>query len=501
MIATVTDRHVDFANLKFGSPAAERDINEGLDDYFVESQAFNRIEQGDRTILLGNRGMGKSAIFKVLAHRRRAAGDVVIELAPEDYSYEILSQTMAAESEGSWAKLGAYSVAWKYLIYVLVMKEAAAKAPNFKRGDWRVIYNYLRDNHPDQSDNPIGTLISYVKRMEGVKIGQYEAAVKTRELQHLYKLEELSEVIPALNRVTKERPVYVFVDELDRGWDASEDAQAFVAGLFQAGAAINGQDSGVRVYMSLRQELYDSIPNLYEDAQKYRDLIEEISWSEDALKELMAKRIRYSVSALAATTDESAWGAVFAETLQYRQNKSFNYMVDRTLNRPREIIGFASSVVDLVERRDPASFPIDYATISEAERAYSRSRAQDLSAEYRFQYPGLLSVFDAFRGRVYTMDRDELEEICLGLAVGDIVVDGPAKTWCDSADPEKLIEILWRVGFLRARTVGGVKGARRSGSSYVGSHHVPHLNLANIVTFQVHPMFRAHLGLREPKKS
>lgn len=212
----------------------------------------------------------------------------------------------------------------------------------------------------------------------------------------------------------------------------------------------------------------------------------------------MANRIRYSVDDLKGSSDEDAWDAVFAETLQYRQNKSFNYIVDRTLYRPREIIQFASHTVDLVTRSVSSNFPIDYSIISNAERAYSQGRAQDLAAEYRFQYPGLMGVFDAFRGKVYTLDRSDLEEMGMSIAVGDTKV-GDANKWTDGLDPERLIETLWRVGFLRARSVGGVKGSRRSGSSYVGSHQVAHLNLANISTFQVHPMFRSYLGLKEPK--
>ena len=69
----------------------------------------------------------------------------------------------------------------------------------------------------------------------------------------------------------------VLVDELDRGWDSSEDARAFVSGLFQACVSMNEVRPNLRVYVSLRQELYDDIPALYEDAQKYRDLLETIS--------------------------------------------------------------------------------------------------------------------------------------------------------------------------------------------------------------------------------
>jgi len=135
--------------------------------------------------------------------------------------------------------------------------------------------------------------------------------------------------------------------------------------------------------MSLRQELYDSIPELYEDAQKYRDLLEVISWDEKSLLKLIANRIRYSVPELRDASDLDAWTAVFAETLKYRQNKSFNYLVDRTLYRPREIIQFCGQSVDLADEGSE-ELPIDYDIISVAEVAYSDERAKDIAAEYRF---------------------------------------------------------------------------------------------------------------------
>jgi hypothetical protein len=123
------------------------------------------------------------------------------------------------------------------------------------------------------------------------------------------------------------------VDELDRGWDASEDAQVFVAGLFQACMSINALSPNLRVYMSLRQELYDSIPALYEDAQKFRDVIEVISWDEAGLLKLIAKRIRHSIPEYERQDDRSLWRAVFNETLGIAGQDSFSYIVSRTLYR------------------------------------------------------------------------------------------------------------------------------------------------------------------------
>jgi hypothetical protein len=41
---------------------------------------------------------------------------------------------MASQSSGSWAKYGAYAAAWKYLIYVLIMKEIAARRVRLPKG-------------------------------------------------------------------------------------------------------------------------------------------------------------------------------------------------------------------------------------------------------------------------------------------------------------------------------------------------------------------------------
>src|SRR5262249_16138490 len=164
--------------VSFGAPAAERDIERGLEEYFIESEAYNRVRIGSKRIIIGARGIGKSAIFQVLARRERDTGSYVIELSPEDYSYELLSQTMASEDRGSWAKLGPYAVAWKYLIYVLIMKEISKKRIHLKKGVANGIYRYIRDNHASQQASKLSALVSYLKRLEGIKIGKYEASVK-----------------------------------------------------------------------------------------------------------------------------------------------------------------------------------------------------------------------------------------------------------------------------------------------------------------------------------
>jgi len=484
--------------LSFGAPAAERDMDFGLAKYFVESEAYKRLAARQKTILIGNRGSGKSAIFKVLAERARNSGAIVLELNPENYSYEMLCSVLKGERDGAWAKHGAFTSAWKYLIYVMAMKALTAAGPTIKTGAAARIYEYLRDNHEGAQDSPISILVSYMKRIEGLKIGSYGAAAKTRELSRLYKLEEVVALVPDLLALAARRRVVVLVDELDKGWDNSEDAQAFVSGLFQASVSLNELSDSFTVYVSLRQELYESIPALWNDAQKYRDVVETIRWDEPALLAVVAKRIRYTVPEFRSQPDDAeCWNAVFAKTLEYRKAKSFNWMIDRTLYRPREIIQFCTDALEVSQDRHTA--PIDYSVLVVAELNYSDSREKDIAAEYRFQFPGLHSIFEVFRGRAYTMERSELEDTCLQICTGELHTD-LANGFAFQMDPERLIEVLWRIGFLRAYAVGGLKALRRSGSSYVGPHQVSSLNLQTIARFQVHPMFRASLGMKEARR-
>ena len=390
--------------IDLGAPAAERDIDRGLEHYFVESDAFRRVLRGETTVILGNRGAGKSAIFQIVARRSRAEGARVIELAPDDYSYEMLQRTMQTEEQGSWAKQGAYAAAWKYALYVLVMKELCKKQVRSKNASEAAIRKYIQTNHHQPGMGKLWALISYLKRLEGFKVGKYEAQVKTKELERLYRLEEIRHLVPHLENALVDQRVVVVIDELDKGWDSSEDAQAFIAGLFQACVSLNGISPNLRLYVSLRQELYENTPSLYEDAQKYRDLIESVSWSEVDLRSLIARRIRYSLPNLADSSDEKCWGTLFDPGPGRGREESFRYIVDRTLHRPREMILFCAQCLHTAaERRTP--LPLDMDTIAPAEFEYSRGRTHDVAAEQRFQYPDVLSVFEAFRGQVHTLER------------------------------------------------------------------------------------------------
>lgn len=433
---------IDINKLNLGSDSAEKDIQIGLLDYFYQNTAYNKILNQQKTIIVGNRGVGKSAIFKYIASEEERKGTIVLELSPEEYSYEILSSILKKESEGSWGKQSSYSISWQYLLYNLIFKALVNKKKGLLSGSTKAIYNYVRDNLKDREVNPIGSLISYLKRFEGIKVGEYEVDInRTKDLQSLYTLEEIKGLIPCLVDVLKKTKVKILIDELDKGWDNSEDSKFFISGLFQATQKMNLISENLRVYVSIRQELFDNIPQIYDDAQKIREDIAVIKWNENELIEIIGLRILNSFPETKILTNHERWNLIFSEVINYRKTKSYNYIIDRTQLRPRELLQFCKLCI---ENHDKDEL-LNYSTIAKAEIDYSEQKIKDLASEYRFQYPNLLDILETFRGKKYTLDSVDLEFLLLSITEGEINV-GKA-SWVVDCDYLYLKKILWQIGF------------------------------------------------------
>jgi len=483
----------DIQKVSFGKLAAEREIDEGLKQYFLETGTFVRLKDASRSILLGNRGTGKSAIVKMLVDFYKQKNWLVVELTPEDYSYEMLQKCSNAELEGTWVKASSYTAAWKYLIYVIAMKCYINDSDTIVKSQANNIYQYIRNNHKGyKTQGHWDVFINYIKRIEGIKIGPYEAGIKTRQLQDLFKLEEITELLENLKALTNRKPIVFLIDELDKGWDASEDAKAFVGGLFQASITLNQLSSNFRVIVSLRRELYDNIPLLYEDYQKYNDTFEVIEWDKSSLFKLITKRIGFSLSQLEKKSDLVKWNTVFTD--QINGKESYEYIIERTLNRPRELIQFC---IDSKTRAEEIrSDKIDINAIVTSEVKYSDKRTKDIATEYKFQYPNLLNLFELFRGKSSLISRKDLEELFSKVLLGKIKLIGCESITMNQTE-DYMISVLWQVGFLKIYTTCYIEGNLQEG--YFGKHEIGLSNISSIEKFMIHPMFRMYLGVIDNK--
>ena len=486
---------LDIKDLNLGSDSAERDINLGLAEYFYPNTTYQKFLSGRKTILVGNRGTGKSAIFKYIATTETRKGHLVLELSPEEYSYELLSDHLTSEEDGFWRKQSAYSVAWQYLLYTLVFKSIAQTKRGLLLGATKNIYDYVSRQDLGQHTSSIITLVDYLKRIEQVKTSGATGGLRSQELQALYSLDEIRNLLPSLQSILKNTKIKILIDELDKGWDNSEDAKFFIAGLFQATQKLNLISPNLRVYISIRQELFDNIPQIYEDAQKIREDVEVIRWGKNELLELIGRRIVHSFPQAARLDAQKLWQSVFVAQMKSSGIETLDYIIDRTQLRPRELLQFCKLCAERIEY-SLAGRRIDEAAIAAAEESYSEQKTRDLASEYRFQYPHLLDVFEIFRGKRSHYAKEELDYLLLAIVCGEYDVE-QASPWILDMDYLELKQILWKIGFLKAWVPRHTNRRTSLAGAYLGHYELPTINLENIEKFRIHPACTSFLHLKE----
>ncbi|MDZ7264484.1 MAG: hypothetical protein ONB16_07860 [candidate division KSB1 bacterium] len=492
-------KHEKLRDLTLGALAAEHD--NFLEEYFFESRMFRRVALGHTRVLIGNRGSGKSAIFRMLAKKERQQGTLVEEIMPSDYMFDLLKNSRLFDSNTEWARLGAYTASWKYVILITAMRllHSRFKKLNTHKDDLNAIHAFLRDHLEHHPVTPLDLLVRFMRKFADIKKVTFEGIQfgdSGDSLEKLYKLEPLLNVIPAIQRLSQHTKVLILFDELDQGWDASNDARQFIAGLFRAAIQINQQFSGIRVLITIREEIYQNIPELYEDAQKIRDIIEYVRWTPDELKGMITQRIKHALELIfnkevMISDPDKLWEVIFNQNLAKNGLSSYHYIIDRTLYRPRELIFFVNECfkVHNLEQR------IGDTTILQVEKNYSKNRLEDIAAEYRFQYRGLKDVFELFRLSPCRWTRHDLDDLWLEVVEG-IKPCPEAALWLnENCRPDRLIEILWKVGFLRAFAKTSAEPEPSDDRYFVGYHQEPTLNIATINYFDIHPMFRSHLGI------
>ncbi len=139
---------------------------------------------------------------------------------------------------------------WQYLLYNLIFRKIADNQRELLLGAQNNIYNYISGISMAGESSSIGILVNYLKRIERVKIKSHEGTIRSQNLQSLYDLGGIKVLLLSLKNVLKSTRITVLVDELDKGWDNSDDAKYSLAGLFYAMRKINLISPALKIYIN-----------------------------------------------------------------------------------------------------------------------------------------------------------------------------------------------------------------------------------------------------------
>lgn len=462
-------------DIDWGNDSAEKDAH--LLEYFVGSPTFQRLAEGRKSIVVGRKGSGKSALMRKLYEHFSSQEDTfVVTLAPKYNTIRtILNESSLRDGFGE-------EIFFQHTWLRQISLDLLSTFGNTTKGEYssgsnefaRSISVELKRTSKDFIEN-ITEVLNRLKIKVG-SLGEFGLAVES-ELRKEAEIESLLYHLGAL--VDGGAKFVILIDDLDIGWDNSNTANNLLLGLLSATNYLAGFKHQIKPMIFLREDVYSILLERTQHADKYRD-IERVRWSQEQLVSILEARINFNRRADGFDPIENSFYVVFPSTVGAANTD--NWLIERTLSRPRELIQFARYYTETVDGEDPSD-----KSLKDAEPEYSNWKLNDLCAEYSNQYPGLSSIFaywkTAFFRKKYHLTRSELNDMALEVMTSVALDVGWFNELVEATNLDGLLRVLYEIGFLGDFVLGG-SGGSRTYYSYQ-EYHEPVFD-----EVQVHPCFR-----------
>lgn len=533
------------ADFNLGGEIAEADPL--LDLAFIDSTGYSIAEAPDnpKRFLIGRTGSGKSAVLRRLeeVHDRHA-----LRINPENLSLPYLVDlTVVRDLDSLGVHLDPLFIAlWKHVLLVEVIRhryqvnspekkssvletlkgmvqrdpakrEALDYLDEFGGSFWceteeRVREIITRFENEVGATGEIGVAAGATARLGGGGRTSSSTEVRTEEAdryQRIVNKTQLARLNTVMNILdehvlsSEQDFIYVVIDDLDRDWVDERLANDLIRCLFRVVLDFQGVRN-LKIIVALRTNIFDFLSfgsRAGGQEEKYRALVHRIRWTERELRHMADERARVAGERAGMSTVTGIGDLLPARNRT--RGDPFDYILQRTLMRPRDVIAFLNECLAMGIGRTRLSWK----EIHAAEAAYSANRLLALRDEWKPTYPGIGAVLEVFRGSQPWMDRDAITRYLNHVAllpaeanfegvrwvteITEPVWTGGAapENWTDSYQP--LVALLYDIGFLGITDKSGVTYYTHDTPGYAEPN-----KLDEGVTYGVHPTFHPTLGIR-----
>jgi hypothetical protein len=325
------------SEIDWGNDSAEQDPN--LLEYFVDSDALRRLQRRTKSLVIGRKGSGKSALRKKLQqHFEGQPSTVIVNIAPKYASIRnILNEPSLADDFGQEIFFQHTWLRQAFLDCLCAHGRSQRDGLATGHSEYaRATARKLLDTPKDLVEN-IADILAKMKLKAG-KLGDFGLQLE-KEMRQAAEIDELEHHLVGL---TKEGLSFVIlVDDLDLGWDNSATSNKLLLGLLNACNYLTALSPNIFPCIFMREDVYSILILQSAHADKFRN-VERIRWEKEQLKSILVKRINFSRKGHSepeiADTDTN-FHTVFPESIS--TSNADNWLIERTLSRPRELIQFA----------------------------------------------------------------------------------------------------------------------------------------------------------------
>lgn len=457
----------------FGHEAAEDEDPERLRQYYFKNKTYSQVVNDlPLRILVGHKGIGKSALFQVAIDEESSKNRLTLLIKPDD----IIG---IAEDATDFLKL---IRDWKTGINEIIARKALTS--------FGLLYEGWRGKLNQYGGAALDFLSSTLKAENAVDLSASKQAVLKDFLRH--------------NKIS------VYIDDLDRGWEGRKSDIQRISALLNAIRDISTENRGIYFRISLRSDVYYLARTSDESTDKTESSVIWHTWSNHEILVLLVKRIE---SYFGREVDEE-------ELLRKHQWDLFNYLNEiieerftgkghwnnapmyRVLmslirKRPRDLVKLLTLAGREANRLEATIISTNH--LEAVFEEYSQGRLQDTFNEYRSELPQIEKLILGMRpskiqrkaSQGYVYSTDELLKKIRGIE------EQGKYRWANgnTADTKELAAFLYKINFITARkkVTNGIDRKYFEENRY----------LSNKFTefgydWEVHPAYRWALQPEEP---
>ena len=476
---------VTIDKLYFGKDDAETDISSGglLEQGFFQTSVYQQASSGRKSLIIGRKGSGKSAICVVLNRRRQDGERHFVLVTPDEISSEEIRRFQLAGVGDAQAK----TLLWRYVLGIQTAKflvtayKKANKAEDLPR-PLKEVRQFLVDNGEVDDLGFLEKVWKAIERLKGslsleafgVKAG-IELDAPTQGLRVNEQLEVMDRKLTlAYSEVDwgSQPSLLLMADKLEQVWTNDSNSDAMVVGLLQAAKHLMAALPFVACAVFLRQDIYDFL--VFADRDKFRGDEIRIEWTPVDLLKMLKKRAEASIGS--QLSDEELWNHLFPSRIDDEPIR--DYLVNKSLRRPRDVIQLCNLCRDTAEKN--GNNVIHPSDIEEAAQQYSAWKLLDLFGEYQINFPFLNELFILFQNSSFLVSRNSIVERL------NTIRDSLQRKYPEHGTVftvAGVVEILFGIGFL---------GVMRQGRSSFGYEQGVTVQAVDEI-FVIHPAFREAL--------
>ncbi|MER0202941.1 MAG: hypothetical protein DU480_03595 [Nitrosomonas sp.] len=385
--------------------SAETDTD--LQSYFFKLPEIKKITNSRSWLVLGRKGMGKTAIYEYLKQSSNYVLNDYFTICINfgDYpwpAHQLYKESIAGE-------LSAYQKSWRYLFFVkglsrlIEIKKAKGEKLN-KELRWAEIYiNKIYGNPDPTLTEIIFSKISQLSSIKGPNVELDDFSIESGEMsfddisndkQLQSKLRSnaftlLSYFESVFKNNCETHKILIALDQLDENWLESEieEYSKVLINLLNVCRSIAldlNLSKNLKVVPFLRTDIYNSLK--FNDKNKLlQDSAIIISWNSDSLDDMYFERIKKYAPEYVSIDNERKSGNLFEINFVRQGTPPFKYIARRSFFRPRDVIVYFNEIRACHKQNISGLYTTT--ELYEADREASSSVYNELIDEWSNQFP------------------------------------------------------------------------------------------------------------------